>query len=47
MKAFIAGLVAALVIAVGAAVILQTINQTADVAYTTQSARVSPEIHQN
>lgn len=47
MKAFVAGLVAALVIAVGAALVLQTINQTVDVAYTTQSARVSPEIHQN
>lgn len=47
MKAFITGLVAALVIAVGAAMVLQTTNQTVDMAYTTQSARVSPEIHQN
>jgi hypothetical protein len=47
MKAFIAGLVAALVIAVGAAVILQTANQTVEMAYTTQSARISPEAHQN
>ncbi len=47
MKAFIAGLVAALVVAVGAAMILQTANRTVDMAYTTQSARVSPDIHQN
>lgn len=47
MKAFLAGVVAALIIAVGAAVILQNTNKTADMAYTTQSARPTPEMHQN
>ncbi|HLT76102.1 MAG TPA: hypothetical protein VKZ87_01840 [Ferrovibrio sp.] len=47
MKAFIAGVVAALVIAVGAAVILQNSNKTVDMAYTTQSARPTLEMHQN
>lgn len=47
MKAFLAGVIAALVIAVGAAVILQNTNKSADMAYTTQSARPSPETHQN
>lgn len=46
MKAFIAGLVAALVIAIGAAFILQTVNKPADVAYSTGDARVTHE-HQN
>ncbi|WP_298725699.1 hypothetical protein [uncultured Ferrovibrio sp.] len=47
MKAFIAGIVAALVIAIGAAVILENINQPAEMAFTTQSVRVSAENHQN
>jgi hypothetical protein len=46
MKAFIAGLVAALVIAIGAAFILQTVNTQADVAFSTDGARVTHE-HQN
>ncbi len=47
MKAFISGVIAALVIAVGAAVILQTMNKAVDVAYTTEGARVTHEAHQN
>ena len=47
MKAFIAGAVAALIIAVGAAIILQNTDKTADMAYTTQSARPTAEMHQN
>jgi len=46
MKAFIAGLVAALVIAIGAAFILQMVNKPADVAFSTDGARVTHE-HQN
>lgn len=47
MKAFISGVIAALIIAVGAAVILQTMNKSVDVAFTTEGARVSLETHQN
>lgn len=47
MKAFVAGLVAALVIAIGAAVILQMVNKPANVAFTTEGARVTSESHQN
>ncbi|MFN4311787.1 MAG: hypothetical protein ACK4FK_14480 [Ferrovibrio sp.] len=47
MKAFVSGVIAALVIAVGAAVILQTMNKPVDVVFTTEGARVSPETHQN
>lgn len=47
MKAFISGVIAALVIAVGAAVILQTMNKPVDVAFTTEGARVTHEMHQN
>ncbi|WP_185973641.1 hypothetical protein [Ferrovibrio terrae] len=46
MKAFVAGLVAALIIAIGAAFILQTVNKPADVAFSTGGARVTHE-HQN
>ncbi|WP_430397832.1 hypothetical protein [Ferrovibrio sp.] len=47
MKAFVAGLIAALVIAVGSAYILNTVNKPVDVAFSTEGARVSPEAHQN
>lgn len=47
MKAFISGVIAALIIAVGAAVILQTMNKPVDVAFTTEGARVTHETHQN
>lgn len=46
MKAFIAGLVAALIIAIGSAFILQTVNKPVDVAFSTGGARVTHE-HQN
>jgi hypothetical protein len=46
MKAFIAGLVAALIIAIGSAFILQTVNKPADVAFSTGGARITHE-HQN
>lgn len=46
MKAFIAGLVAALIIAIGSAYILQMVNKPADVAFSTDGARVTHE-HQN
>ncbi len=46
MKAFLAGLVAALIIAIGSAYILQTINKPVDVAFSTDGARVTHE-HQN
>lgn len=47
MKAFVAGLVAALLIAIGAALALQQINKPADVAFTSANARVTHETHQN
>lgn len=47
MKAFISGVIAALIIAAGAAVILQTVNKPVDVAFTTEGARVTHESHQN
>jgi hypothetical protein len=47
MKAFLAGVVAALVIAVGAALLLQTYNKSVDMAYTTESARPGGNGHQN
>ncbi|WP_300300218.1 hypothetical protein [Ferrovibrio sp.] len=43
MKAFISGVIAALIVAAGAAVILQTVNKPVDMAFSTDSARVSPE----
>lgn len=46
MKAFIAGLVVALIIAIGSAFILQTVNKPVDVAFSTGDARVTHE-HQN
>lgn len=46
MKAFVAGLVAALIIAIGAAFILNSVNKPVDVAFTTDGARVTHE-HQN
>ncbi len=46
MKAFVAGVIAALVIAIGSAYILQTVDKPADVAYSTGGARVTLE-HQN
>lgn len=46
MKAFVAGLIAALVIAIGAAFILNSVNKPVDVAFTTDGARVTHE-HQN
>lgn len=46
MKAFVSGLIAALIIAIGAAFILNTVNKPAEVAYSTEGARVTPE-HQN
>lgn len=46
MKAFVAGLAAALIIAVGAAFILNTVNKPVDVAFSTEGARVTHE-HQN
>ena len=46
MKPFIAGIVAALVIAIGSAYILQMINKPADVAFSTDGTRVTHE-HQN
>jgi uncharacterized protein YxeA len=46
MKAFLAGLVAALIIAIGSAFILQAVNKPADVAFATGDARVTHE-HQN
>ncbi|WP_341894702.1 hypothetical protein [Ferrovibrio terrae] len=45
MKAFVSGLIAALVIAIGAAFILQTVNKSVDVAFSTEGARVTPEQH--
>jgi hypothetical protein len=47
MKPFIAGIIAALVIAIGAAYILQMVNKPADVAFSTDGARVTHETHQN
>lgn len=47
MKAFLTGLVAALVIAVGSAFILQMVNKPVDVAFSTDGARVTHETHQN
>lgn len=47
MKPFIAGAIVALVVAIGAAYILQAVNQPVDMAFTTEGARVSPETHQN
>ncbi len=46
MKAFVAGVIAALIIAIGSAYILQTVDKPADVAYSTGGARVTHE-HQN
>ncbi len=46
MKAFIAGLVVALAIAISSAYILQTVNKSVDVAFSTDGARVTHE-HQN
>lgn len=46
MKAFVSGLVAALIIAIGAAFILNAVNKPADVAFSTDGARVTHE-HQN
>lgn len=46
MKAFIAGLIVALAIAIGSAYILQTLNKSAEVAFSTDGARVTHE-HQN
>jgi hypothetical protein len=46
MKAFVSGVIVALVIAVGAAYILQAVNKPADVAFSTEGARVTHE-HQN
>lgn len=46
MKAFLAGLIASLIIAIGAAFILNSVNKPVDVAFTTEGARVSHE-HQN
>lgn len=43
MKAFVAGLIAALVIAIGAAFILNSVNKPADVAFSTEGARVTHE----
>lgn len=47
MKAFVAGLIAALVIAIGSAAILQTVDKPSEVAFTTQGARISSGTHQN
>jgi uncharacterized protein YxeA len=47
MKAFVSGLIAALVIAIGAAFILQAVNKPADVAFSTEGARVTHDTHQN
>lgn len=47
MKPFIAGIIAALVIAIGSAYILQMVNKPADVAFSTTDARVTHETHQN
>jgi hypothetical protein len=47
MKAFVSGLIAALLIAIGAAYILQTVNKPVDVAFSTEGARVTHEAHQN
>jgi len=47
MKAFVSGLIAALIIAIGAAFILQTVNKPVDVAFSTEGARVTHEGHQN
>lgn len=47
MKPFIAGIIAALVIAIGAAYILQMVNKPADVAFSTEGARITHEMHQN
>lgn len=47
MKAFVTGLIAALVIAIGAAFILNSVNKPVDTAFSTSAARVSPETHQN
>ncbi len=47
MKAFVSGLIAALVIAIGAAFLLQTVNKPVDVVFSTEGARVTPEMHQN
>jgi hypothetical protein len=46
MKAFVAGVIAALIIAIGSAYILQTVDKPADVAFSTGGARVTHE-HQN
>jgi hypothetical protein len=46
MKAFVAGLIASLIIAIGAAFILNTVNKPVDVAFSTSDARVTHE-HQN
>lgn len=41
MKAFLAAVIAAVVIAVGAGVILDSINQTAGEAYSTDNVRLN------
>lgn len=41
MKAFVSGTVVALVMAIAAAVILDTVNKPATTAFTTPSARIS------
>jgi hypothetical protein len=46
MKAFVAGLIASLIVAIGAAFILNTVNKPVDVAFSTSDARVTHE-HQN
>lgn len=46
MKAFVSGLIASLVIAIGAAYILDAMNKPVDVAFSTDGARVTHE-HQN
>jgi hypothetical protein len=41
MKAFLAGTVVAILIAVGAGLVLHSVNESATTAFTTSSARVS------
>jgi hypothetical protein len=43
MKPFISGVIAALIIAIGSAYVLQMVNKTADVAFSTEGARVTHE----
>ena len=43
MKAFIAAVLAILVISVGASFVLGTFQRTADRAYTTSGARIDPD----